>query len=50
MSDQKLTDLAVAASLVGNEPVYIVQSGVDKQTTTAAIAALGGNSYFPSGW
>jgi hypothetical protein len=50
MSDQKLTDLTVAVSLVGDEPVYIVQGGIDKQTTTQAIASLGGNSYFPSGW
>lgn len=36
----KITELPVAVSLTGSEPVPIVQSGITKETTTGQVAAL----------
>lgn len=38
MSDLKISDLPVAGTLVGTEPVAVVQAGVTKQTTVGAIS------------
>lgn len=41
MADTKISNLPVAGTLTGVEPVPLVQSGVTDQTTTQAIANLG---------
>jgi len=47
--DLKISQLPAAGTLNGTELAPIVQSGVTKQTTTAAIAALGGSGITGSG-
>lgn len=44
MPRSKISQLAAAAALTGAELVEVVQSGGNKQTTTQAIANLGGGS------
>lgn len=44
MADSKITDLTPPGALTGAEVVYLVQSGNDVKSTTAAIAALAGGS------
>jgi hypothetical protein len=39
MADQKLSQLTASAALTGAELVYVVQSGVQRRTTAAAIGA-----------
>lgn len=39
MADSKLSDLTASAALTGAELVYVVQSGVQRRTTTGAISA-----------
>lgn len=40
MADQKLSQLDQAATLTGTELAYVVQSGAQKRTTAAALAAV----------
>lgn len=42
MADEKISDMSAASSLVGSELLEVVQGGVNKRTTTLAIANLGG--------
>ncbi len=41
-TDKKISELTVASALTGTETIEIVQGGANKQTTTQAIADLGG--------
>lgn len=45
MADLKISELAAAAGLDGSEIVEVVQAGVNVQTTTGDIAALGGGGH-----
>jgi hypothetical protein len=42
MADQKLSQLTPAATPTGGELVYVVQNGVQRRTTTQAVANLAG--------
>jgi len=42
MADQKLSQLTSAATPTGDELVYVVQNGVQRRTTTRAVAELAG--------
>jgi hypothetical protein len=48
MADQKLSQLTASAALTGAELVYVVQSGVQRRTTAAAIAATATTDYAPA--